>query len=151
MGLGDKQDRVMRTLMLLLIGVLALPAAAQHARAAPWVTGEQLLRKLEPVRPQDVPWTPQSGVSRDELAAMHTRTNVEYVRGYVEALHDATEGRNWCYSDKHQVPSPETFWEESRWGLGRLSAGERRRSASELLSAIWRGKWPCQDEQRRKP
>jgi hypothetical protein len=131
--------------------MFALPAIAQHASVAPWVTGEQLLRKLDAVRPEDVPWTPQSGVSREELAAMHTRTNIEYARGYVEALHDATEGKVWCYNDRFQAPNPEAFWDESRWGLGRLSAVERKRSASELLPAIWRAKWPCQTQQRRKP
>lgn len=141
----------MRALIFLLGAGLALPAAAQHASVAPWVTGEQLLRKLEAVSPRDVPWTPNSGVSREELAAMHTRTNIEYVRGYVEALHDATEGKTWCYRDKSQTPNPETFWDESRWGLGRLSMAERKRGASELLPAIWRAKWPCQDRQRRKP
>lgn len=141
----------MRTLILLLGVGLALPAVAQHASVAPWVTGEQLLRKLEAVKPQDVPWTPNSGVSREELAAMHTHTNIEYVRGYIEALHDATEGKAWCYSDKYQAPNPETFWDESRWGLGRLTAAESKRSASELLPAIWRAKWPCQTGQRSKP
>lgn len=141
----------MRALVLLLGGMFALPAIAQHASVAPWVTGEQLLRKLDAVRPEDVPWTPQSGVSREELAAMHTRTNIEYARGYVEALHDATEGKVWCYNDRFQAPNPEAFWDESRWGLGRLSAVERKRSASELLPAIWRAKWPCQTQQRRKP
>jgi hypothetical protein len=137
---------MMRTMIPMLCAALALPAAAQHAKVAPWVTGAQLLKKLESVRPHDVPWTPQSGVSREELAAMHTHTNVEYVRGYVEALHDATEGTAWCYSDKYQAPNPETFWDESRWGLGRLSAADRKRSAAELLPAIWRAKWPCRAE-----
>jgi hypothetical protein len=142
---------MMRVLLLILGGLIAWPAAAQHASVAPWVTGEKLLRKLEPVSPQDVPWTPQSGVSREELAAMHTHTNIEYVRGFVEALHDATEGTVWCYSDKYQAPNPQTFWDESRWGLGRLSSAEKKRSASELLPAIWRAKWPCPAEKRRNP
>ena len=142
---------MIRTLILLLGSALVLPAAAQHANAAPWVTGEQLLRKLAAVSPQEVPWTPQSGISREELAAMHTRTNIEYVRGYVEALHDATEGKAWCYRDAQRVPTPETFWDESRWGLGRLSPTQKTRSAAELLPAIWGEKWPCPTGQRRKP
>lgn len=141
----------MRPLILLLGAVLALPAAAQRASVAPWVTGKQLLRKFDAVKPGDVPWTPQSGVSKEELAAMHTHSNIQYARGYIEALHDVTEGKAWCYSDKYQAPNPETFWDESRWGLGRLTAAERGRSAAELLPAIWRAKWPCQSEQRRKP
>jgi hypothetical protein len=128
---------MMRVQLLILPGgLIAGPATAQHASIAPWVTGEKLLRKLEPVSPQDVPWTPQSGVSREELAALHTHTNIEYVRGFVEALHGATERTVWCYSEKYQVPNPQTFWDESRWGLGRLSTAEKKRSASELLPFI---------------
>jgi hypothetical protein len=141
----------MRALLVLLGGMLSLPAFAQRTAVTPWVTGAQLLGKLEPVNPTDVPWTPRSGVSREELAAMHTHTNIEYARGYIEALHDATEGRVWCYDDKHKVPNPDTFWDESRWGLGRLSAADRKRSAAELLPVIWREKWPCHAELRRKP
>jgi hypothetical protein len=140
-----------RTLTFLLGSVLVLPATAQHASVAPWVTGALLLGKLEAVSPQAVPWTPQSGISREELAAIHTQANIQYVRGYVEALHDATEGKAWCYSDAHKIPTPENFWDESRWGLGRLSDAQKKRSAAELLPAIWGEKWPCPTGQRRKP
>lgn len=143
--------RALLSVVAVVAAILAFPVAAQRASIAPWVTGEILLKKLEPVSPKDVPWSPQSGVTREELAAIHTHTNVEYVRGFIDALHDATEGKAWCYSDKYQVPKPAAFWDESRWGLGRLPATERKRSASELLPEIWRAKWPCPSEQRRKP
>lgn len=137
---------------LLLALVLASAAShAQHAAMAPWMTGEQLLKKLEAVSPQDVPWTPQSGVSRAELAALNTHSNVEYARGYVDAMHDATEGHIWCFNDKSQTPNPGDFWDESRWGLARLSAGQKKRGAAALLSEIWRAKWPCPTTKRRTP
>jgi hypothetical protein len=114
------------------------------------MTGARLLQKLEPVRPQDVPWTPQSRVSREELAALHTHTNVEYVRGYVAALHDATEGKTWCFDTAHQVPNGGDFWDASRWGLAALTKDQAQRNAADLLAAIWRAKWPC-PTQRRTP
>jgi hypothetical protein len=122
---------------------LAGPAFAQPVSQAPWMTGEKLLKKLDPVNPRDVPWTPQSGGSREELAALHTSTNIEYARGYVAALHDATEGKVWCFDAQHQTPNDEDFWNASRWGLAGLPADQRRRSAAELLPQIWRAKWPC--------
>lgn len=137
---------------LLLILVLASPASqAQRAAVAPWMTGEQLLKKLEPVSPQDVPWTPQSGVSRDELAALHTHSNIEYAHGYVDAMHDASEGKVWCFNDKYQTPNPADVWDESRWGLARLTAVQRKRGAAALLADIWRAKWPCPASTRRMP
>lgn len=139
-------------IVLLLALALAAPASqAQHAAVTPWMTGEQLLQKLAPVSPQDVPWTPQSGVSRDELAALYTHSNIEYARGYVDAMHDASEGKVWCFNDKYQTPNPEDFWDESRGGLARLTAAQRKRGAAELLADIWRAKWPCPAGKRRTP
>lgn len=128
----------MRAAILLLGAVLAAPS-----NGAPWMTGARLLGKLEPVSPQAVPWTPKSNMSREELAALHSHANLEYVRGYVEALHDATEGRVWCYDARHEIPNPEDFWNESRWGLANLPVDQRKRNSAELLPEIWRAKWPC--------
>lgn len=107
------------------------------------MTGERLLKLLDGADPASVPWSPDSNVSREELAYLHTVTNVEFVQGYVAALHDATEGKVWCYDAKHKVPKPDTFWDESRWGLGRLSQTQLKRNATDLLVEIWREKWPC--------
>jgi hypothetical protein len=141
----------MRNASYFIVLALAGPAFAQPVSQLAWMTGEKLLKKLDPVNPRDVPWTPQSGVSRDELAAMHTHSNIEYARGYIEALHDATEGKDWCYDTKHQTPNPGGFWDESRWGLFHLSDAQKKRSAAELLPEIWRAKWPCPSGQRGKP
>lgn len=141
---GPWRTAVRERAVLLLALVLASPGIqAQRAAVAPWMTGEQLLRKLDEVSPQDVPWTPQSSVSREELAALHTYSNVEFARGYVHALHDATEGKAWCFNNKHLTPNPSDFWDESRWGLARLSPEQKKRNAADLLPAIWRAKWPC--------
>ena len=134
---------MMRTLVLVFGGALAFPVLAQRASVAPWVTGEQLVRKLDAVDARDVPWTRQSHLSRDELAALHTHANVEFVRGYIAALHDATEGRTWCFSDKTLSPNPDVFWDESRWRLASLPAIQKKRAAADLLPAIWRTAWPC--------
>lgn len=133
----------MRTLVLVFGSALAFPVLAQRADVAPWVTGEQLVRKLDAVDPRDVPWTPQSRLSRDELAALHTVANVEFVRGYMAALHDATEGKAWCFSDRARSPGADAFWHESRWRLADLPSIQKKRAAADLLPAIWRAAWPC--------
>lgn len=130
--------------VLLLALALATPASqAQRVAVAPWMTGERLLKRLESVDPASVPWGPDSKISRDELAYHHTVANVEFVQGYVAALHDATEGKAWCYNEKYKIPKPDTFWDESRWGLRRLSPEQLKQSAPDLLVEIWRQKWPC--------
>jgi hypothetical protein len=136
---------------LILAGlVLAVPCCAQPAAVVSWMTGARLLKKLEPVSPQDVPWTPKSAVSREELAALHTNTNIEFARGYVAALHDATVGKTWCFDAQHQTPNDEDFWDTSRWRLAGLPVDQRQRNAAELLPEIWRAKWPCPSSSRRK-
>jgi hypothetical protein len=134
--------------MMRALSLAALALIPCLAQAVPWLTGEALLQKLREVSPQSVPWSPQSGISREELAMHYTRENIQYAHGYVEALHDATEGKVWCYDDKHEVPNPDDFWDESRWGLARLTPAQRQRSAAELLPEIWRAKWPCRSRRR---
>lgn len=142
-----KQCRL--SLVLLLAVTLAISAA--HAVApAPRMTGERLLKRLESVDSSSVPWGADSKFSREELAYLHTVTNIEFARGYVEALYDATEGKEWCYDGKHKIPKPDTFWDESRWGLYRLSPERLKRNAADLLVEIWREKWPCPANQQQR-
>lgn len=139
----------MKYAALLLVLVLAVQGS-QAVTPSPRMTGERLLKRLESVDPVTGPWSLDSNVSREELAYLHTVTNVEFVQGYVAALYDATEGKTWCYSEKYKVPKPDTFWDESRWGLNRLSSAQLKRNAADLLVEIWRSKWPCPPSQRGK-
>lgn len=133
---------VMKYAAMLLALMFTLPSA-QAVTPAPRMTGESLLKRLEGVDPATVPWKPDSNFSREELAYLHTVTNVEYVQGYIAALYDATEGKAWCYSTKYKVPKPDTFWDESQWGLNRFPPAQLKRNAADLLVEIWREKWPC--------
>jgi hypothetical protein len=128
--------------ILLFALALAIPPS-QAVSPAPRMSGERLLKRLESVNPASVPWGPDSKVSREELAYIHTVSNVEFVQGYIAALHDMTEGKDWCYNAAYKVPKPDTFWDESRWALHRLSPAELKRNAADLLVEIWREKWPC--------
>jgi hypothetical protein len=133
---------------LFLALALAIPAG-QASQAAPAVTGEHLLRRLAPVDPADVNFRPGGVLRTRALVAEHRETmNQQYVEGYIEAVHDATEGTKWCFNQKYQTPNPDTLWRESKAGLGRLSSAQLRRRASDLLVEIWREKWPCPSVQR---
>jgi hypothetical protein len=133
----------MRALVLCSL-VLAVPCAAQRAAVAPWMTGERLLQRLEKADPATVPFAPGGVLPTRQLAAEHRdMLNHEFVEGYLNAAHDATEGHSWCFNERYQVPNYQDFWDESVWGLRRLSPVQLKRSAVDLLAEIWRAKWPC--------
>lgn len=139
----------MRNGRLLLGLALALASAVCQADApAPRMTGERLLQRLEPVNPANVSVGPSSKLNREEFASVRSMNNVEFVQGYLDALYDATEGTSWCYDAKSKTPKPDTFWDESRWGLHRLSADQLKRNAASLLVEIWSAKWPCSPDRR---
>lgn len=127
---------------LLLVLVLA-GSACQADAPAPRMTGERLLKKLEPIEAASISPDPAGKFTQEELASVHTMRNVEFVQGYLAALYDETEGKAWCYDPKSKTPKPDTFWDESRWGLHRLTPAQLKRNAADLLVEVWRGKWPC--------
>jgi hypothetical protein len=133
----------MRASLVMLLALVMVIPVSQAVAPAPRMTGEGFLKRLENVDPASVPWGPDSKGTREELAYLHTVNNVEFVRGYIDALYDATEGTAWCYRAKSKTPKPDTFWDESRWGLNRLPPEQLKRNAAALLVEIWRQKWPC--------
>ncbi len=128
-----------------LLIVLLLPGPACLADApAPRMTGERLLKKLEPVEARTLAPDPEGRLTKEELASVQTMRNVEFVQGYLAALYDETEGKAWCYDSKSKTPKPDTFYDESRWGLHRFTPAQLKRNATVLLVEVWRKKWPCQ-------
>ena len=133
----------MRPALLLLAAALALPAEAQHADVTPWMTGQHLVKMLGNVNPENINWTPDSPFrSRAAAAEFQDRTNGEFVHGYIQAVHDATEGKLWCLSDKYQ-PHPEELEADARHALQRMPDAELKRNAAALIAEVWRSKWPC--------
>lgn len=131
----------MRALLALAL-VLAGPNCLADA-PAPRMTGERLLKKLDPVDGTTISQDSTRKLTRDELASLHTMRNVEFVQGYLAALYDETEGKTWCYDAKSKSPKPDTFWDESRWGLHRFTPAQLKQNAATLLVEVWRQKWPC--------
>lgn len=147
-----KHSHFLLYLLVAATGCYASAEAAEPAMqpATPWMTGQRLLTLLEPVSPDAVSWSSDSKFTKDELAVHYTTANVEYVRGYIAALHDATEWKSWCPNPQYKVPKPDTFWDESRWGLASLSPAQLQHNAADLLVDIWRRKWPCPSSYKRR-
>lgn len=140
----------MRTaLVLLSCATFTLPAAAQHANVAPWMTGAHLVKLLGNVDLRTVTWNADGPFrSRSIAAESSDRENGEFVHGYIHAVHDATEGKAWCWSDKYQ-PHPDELEADARDGLQRMSDDQLKRNAADLIVEVWRKKWPCAAGQRR--
>lgn len=88
---------------------------------SPWLSGEQLLRRLE---------------QGDSSA-------VEYVKG----VFDATESSLWCYTGRTHVKlrkqSAEAMRADAVAFLRKLPAAQRKERASDQLVRMWQIRWPC--------
>ena len=131
----------MRAIFALVLMVAGPACLADEP--APRMTGERLLKKLEPIDAAAISPDPAGKFTQGELASLHSMRNVEFVQGYLAALYDETEGKAWCYDAKSKTPKPDTFWDESRWGLHRLTPVQLKQNAARLLVEVWRQKWPC--------
>lgn len=88
---------------------------------SPWLTSEELLRRLE----------------RGDASA------VEYVKG----VFDATESGLWCYTGRTHVKlrkqAPEAMRADAVTFLRQLPAAQRKDRASDQLVRMWQIRWPC--------
>lgn len=122
----------MRIAVLLFVAALSAVAHAQDDEhrsplqmpaAAPWLTGSDLLRKLN---------------SPSETAAA-----IEYLKG----IYDATEHKEWCHIGPNwqrlAQPRPLDLAAHVRSVLDRLPADQLKRSAGALVLEAWQDKWPC--------
>lgn len=123
----------MRAPFLFGLLFLALPLHAQSVKDTPWWTGEKLLRQLfsgPPNAKGNFDLTPDQYLDS------------ETARAYIEATHDLTEGKAWCYSKRYH-PGPDALLDDIMVGLRKLPQEQLKRNAGELITEIWSKKWPC--------
>ncbi len=135
---------------LALVGMLATsPCIAQPVATVPWMTGERLVKLMGNVAPASVNWTPASPFRTRAIAAEYMdMSNGEFVRGYIQAVHDASEGKHWCWSERGK-PLPHELEADARLALQRMPGAQLKRNAADLIVEVWRKAWPCPGEQRR--
>ena len=75
--------------------------------------------------------------------------NREFVRGFIHGVHDATEGKAWCWSARHE-PAPDELEEDARRALQQMSDTQLKRNAAGLIVEVWRTRWPCPTDKRSK-
>lgn len=93
------------------------------AKQTPWLSGAELLRKLN---------SPTDNASAQD-----------YIRG----VYDATEHHDWCAigPDGKALPRPRAIDMQAsvRAALALLPAAELKQNAAELLRLMWQDKSPC--------
>ncbi len=154
--IGTKRDcgalvssRIKRLLLIVLV-LNVVPVAAEPAGAQPWMTGERLVKLLGNADPATITMAPDSPFQNRVIAAEYLDlSNGQFVRGYIQAVHDATEGRRWCPS-KDFKPMPHELELDAQRALQGMSSTQLKRNAADLIVEVWQKAWPCQGGQRRK-
>ena len=137
----------MRALILLGL-MLTAPCFAQPPAPSPQMTGESLVKLMGNVDPAQVSWSPASPFRTRAIAAEYIdMSNGEFVRGFIQGVHDATEGKEWCPGAQVR-PLPHEMDADARRELQRLPAAELKRGAADLIAAVWRNSWPCPGQRR---
>ena len=132
----------MRALILLGL-MLTVPCVAQLPAPSPQMTGEALVKLMGNVDPAQVTWSPASPFRTRAIAAEYIdMSNGEFVRGFIQGVHGATQGKEWCPGAQVR-PLPHEMDADARRALQRLPAAELKRGAAELIAAVWRKSWPC--------
>lgn len=126
----------MRALILLCV-FLTLPLYAQSLKDGPWMTGERLLRML----------TYPPGAKNNFDLTPDQYIDSERARSYIDGVHDMSEGKSWCYSERYQ-PGDEALHADVVMGLRKLPPGQLKRNAADLIVEIWGKRWPCADRRR---
>lgn len=135
--------------MLLAIGIAAPAGHAQSANVTPWMTGERLVKLMGNVDPATVAWTPDSPFRSQAIAAEYRDlVNGEFVHGYIQAAHDASEGKAWCWSQ--YKPKSHELDADARNALQRMTAAQLKRNAADLIIEHWSKKYPCATESSRR-
>ena len=130
----------MRALILLGLA-LGTSCAAQPVTVAPWMSGESLVQLYAGGDISDIQGSYGRFTQEDRIDVRH-RISKERAEAYVDGVHDATEGKLWCYSQVTR-PKPGTLHEEVLWALRAMPADQLKRNASDLIVETWRRKWPC--------
>lgn len=142
--------RGIKRLLTIVLMANAVQAAAEPAGAQPWMTGERLVKLLGNADPATITMPPNSPFQSRAIAAEYLDlSNGQFVHGYIQAVHDATEGRQWC-PGKYFKPLPHELEQDTRRALQGMSSIQLKRNAADLIVEIWQKNWPCQGEQRRK-
>jgi hypothetical protein len=127
--------------LLAALLTITLPSAAQSVRDYPWLNGERLL-KLYSQDGKEVFRKGHGKFSRDELASYHDQMNEARADAYIDGIHDMSEGKAWCYSEKYH-PKPDTLRDEVLVELRKLPKDQLKRNAADLIVEVWASKWPC--------
>jgi hypothetical protein len=135
-------DRRAALLVAIALAAAAPAGLAQRADTAPWMSGERLVRLMGNSDPATVSWTSDGPFKSRAVAAQYRDlVNGEFVHGYIQAVHDASEGKDWCWNQ--YKPKPHELDADIRNALQRMSDTQLKQNAANLIVEHWRKKFPC--------
>lgn len=118
---------------ILLLALAATSSSlAQPVDVAPWMTGEQLVGLLK--------WP--AGVRDNFDLSIGQRLDRTAAKNYIVGVHDATEGKAWCWNREYK-PKPDVIQDQVYEGLLILTPAQRKRNAAALIAEILAAKYPC--------
>lgn len=129
----------MRT-AILLAAVMPLACMAQPVAVAPWMTGAALVELYDGGDVSDIK-AGYGHFTREDRIDLRREMAKARARAYVDGIHDATEGKQWCFDPAK--PAPSSLHDEVFWTLRAMPSSELRRNAGDLIVDIWRRNWPC--------
>ncbi|MES2325168.1 MAG: Rap1a/Tai family immunity protein [Pseudomonadota bacterium] len=129
--------------MLLLAIALVMPASyGQAASQFPRMTGQHLVKFLGNVDSRNVHWSPDSPFRSKIIDAEYLDLiNREFVSGYIQAVHDSSEGKSWCWQE--YKPKPDELAADARHVQQRMTDDQLKKNAADLIVEVWSKKFPC--------
>lgn len=121
----------MKHIACFLALALAEHAHAQTVAQAPWMSGARLL---------DLARWPDGAHDSLDLTPPQQLAQ-QQAKLYIAGVHDATEGKNWCYGA--QRPKPAAIEDAALAALRALPRAQRKRNAADLIVQAWAARWPC--------
>ena len=123
------------TALALLVLLSLPPSFAGPPRSFPRMTGQALVDLL--AYPPGV----INDLQLDERSAINHRIG----HGYIDGIHDSTEGLQWCYAGTWK---PDTLDAFVIWELRKLTSEALKQKASVLIVDVLRKKFPCPTQPR---
>ncbi|GAB3416578.1 hypothetical protein NX774_12290 [Massilia agilis] len=122
----------MRHISFFIAAALAAHAHAQLAAVSPWMTGERLLElaKWPDGARDNLDLTPRQNLAQQQAKL------------YLHGVHDATEGKAWCYSAETR-PKPAVLESAALDALRSMPPSQLKRNAADLVVQAWASAWPC--------
>lgn len=134
-------ERILKIPFALIVAfALAAPSNAQPVSVAPWMTGQDLVDMFDR----------RSGATNALQLSPAEYLREQKAASYMDGVHDATEGKSWCYSYEFK-PTPDAIHGQIVEDLRAMRPARLKRSAADLIAEVLHKRYPCPPLKRSNP